>query len=227
MEEARQITEGLIEAGVDQIGFVQSITQEAHLETHEGLPPTLSREQIEGIVQVAHDHGKRVVGQVVFPDEAEIVLAAGVDEIANWPSRAVPMPEDLIQALVARSVPVVSGFNVVLPQEGDVRRFLDAGGTLVFGTYGPNSGPLSSPYREFLIMSTLDMSAKEMIQAATANAAHAIGLGDVVGTLEAGKRADVIVVDGDPFEDFRVMRDVVYVVKGGELVVQPEGEGGG
>lgn len=59
MEEARQITEGLIEAGVDQIGFVQSITQEAHLETHEGLPPTLSREQIEGIVQVAHDHGKR------------------------------------------------------------------------------------------------------------------------------------------------------------------------
>jgi imidazolonepropionase-like amidohydrolase len=94
---------------------------------------------------------------------------------------------------------------------------------LVFGTYAPNSGSIHKPFREFQVMSLNDMTPMEMIQSATANAAYAVGLGDAVGTLEVGKQADVIVVDGDPFEDFRVMREeMVYVVKGGELVVQPE-----
>jgi imidazolonepropionase-like amidohydrolase len=49
-------------------------------------------------------------------------------------------------------------------------------------------------------------------------------LGEVVGTLEVGKQADVIVVDGNPFEDnfHSVFRNVIYVVKNGEIVVQPE-----
>lgn len=224
VEEAHQTTERLIELGVEQIGFILSITQESHLETHEGLPPTLSPAQLEAIVEVAHSQGKWVAGQAVFPNEAKIALDAGVDELLTWPSRAVTIPDELIQTLVNRSIPVVSGFNITPPQEGDLRRFLDAGGTLVFGTYGPNSGPLGNPYREFQVMSINGMTPMEMIQSATANAAIAVGLGEVVGTLEPGKRADIIVVDGDPFEDFRVMREVVYVVKGGNLVVRPEGE---
>lgn len=221
VDESRQTSERLIELGVDQIGFILSVTQEAHLGTHEGLPPTLSLPQLEAIVEVAHSQGKRVAGQAVFPSEAEMALAAGVDELLTWPSRALPIPDDLIQALVARSVPVVSGFNITPPQEGDVRRFLDAGGMLVFGTYAPNSGPLGEPYREFQVMAINGMTPMEMIESATANAAYAVGLRDAVGTLEVGKQADIIVVDGDPFEDFRVMREVVYVIKGGDLVVQP------
>ncbi len=220
-EEARQATEQLIELGVDQINLLQSVTQESGNESHDGLPPTLSPEQLETIVEAAHAHGKRVVGQAVFPEEAALLLSAGVDELANWPSRAVPIPDELIQALVEGAVPVVSGFNVVPPQPGDVRRFLDAGGTMVFGTYAPNSGPLSEPFREFTLMFTNEMTPMEMILSATANAAQAVGLGDVAGTLEAGRWADIIVVDGNPLDDIRAIRDVAYVIKGGELVVQP------
>jgi imidazolonepropionase-like amidohydrolase len=224
VNEARTTTERLIEAGFDQVGLVQSITQEARLGSHEGLPPVLSADQLQAIVEVAHNQGQWVLGQAVFPEEAQGMLTAGVDEIANWPSSAVPMPEEPIRALVQGSIPVVSGFNVVTPQAGDVRRFLDAGGTLVFGTYGPNAISLASPHKEFLVMQTQGMSATEMIQAATANAAQAIGLGDRVGTLEVGKQADMIVVDGDPLADFGVMEQVIYVVKGGELAVQPESD---
>ncbi|MDX1523191.1 MAG: amidohydrolase family protein, partial [Anaerolineae bacterium] len=96
-------------------------------------------------------------------------------------------------------------------------------GTLVFGTYAPNARPLSSPGFEFRVMALMGMTPMEMIEAATVNAAHAIGLGDTVGTLEPGKQADIIVVAGDLFDDFDAIRDVLYVVKGGELVVGPEG----
>jgi imidazolonepropionase-like amidohydrolase len=103
-----------------------------------------------------------------------------------------------------------------------VRRDLDAGGTLVFGTFSPNSG--AKPDREFLLMELHGMTPMEMIQSATVNATNAVGLGDVVGTLEVGKRADIIVVDGNQFEDSfpSVFRNVIYVVKNGEIVVQPE-----
>ncbi|HSG43893.1 MAG TPA: amidohydrolase family protein [Anaerolineales bacterium] len=63
-----------------------------------------------------------------------------------------------------------------------------------------------------------------MITSATVNAANALGLGDVTGTLEVGKQADIIVVDGNPFEDdfAEVFENVIYVLNNGELVVQPE-----
>jgi imidazolonepropionase-like amidohydrolase len=46
----------------------------------------------------------------------------------------------------------------------------------------------------------------------------------VVGTLEVGKQADIIVVDGNPFEDefHTVFRNVTHVVKNGEIIIQPE-----
>jgi imidazolonepropionase-like amidohydrolase len=238
-DEARQWTGDLIDLGADQINLVLSITQEAQLlsissleaqaEMRNELPPVLSSAQLEAIVDVAHDHGKWVAAQAVFPDEAAIVLAAGVDELSTWPSQSEPIPDELIQSLVAGDVPVVSGFNISHPQDGDVRRFLDAGGTLVFGTFAPNSGPLNQPIRELRLMAMNGMTPMEIILAATANAAKAVGLGDVVGTLEPGKQADIIVVDGDLFDDSNNMQglsNVAYVVKGGELVVQPEANGG-
>ena len=44
------------------------------------------------------------------------------------------------------------------------------------------------------------LSAREALVAATATAAHALGLGDQVGTIEPGRLADLVVVDGDPLE---------------------------
>ncbi len=62
----------------------------------------------------------------------------------------------------------------------------------------------------------------EAIVASTANAAHVVGMGDQIGTLEPGKLADVIVVASNPLDDIRAIRDdVVYVIRGGEVVFQP------
>ncbi len=56
------------------------------------------------------------------------------------------------------------------------------------------------------------------IQAATMEAAKAIGVSDIVGTLEAGKQADLLVVEGDPTSDIRAIQDVKAVFQAGEMV---------
>jgi imidazolonepropionase-like amidohydrolase len=75
----------------------------------------------------------------------------------------------------------------------------------------------------------LGMSALEVIQAATSLAADSIGLGDEIGTIEAGKRADLLLVSGDPSQRVsdlanvaRVWKDGTLMVKGG-MIAPPDG----
>jgi imidazolonepropionase-like amidohydrolase len=59
------------------------------------------------------------------------------------------------------------------------------------------------------------------VQASTVNAADLIGWSDRVGTLEPGKFADLVAVDGDPLQDVSVLERVDFVMKGGQVVKGP------
>jgi imidazolonepropionase-like amidohydrolase len=66
------------------------------------------------------------------------------------------------------------------------------------------------------------MSTMQAIQAATGWAAECVGLGKETGTIEKGKFADLIVIDGDPLASISVLRDLeklMLVMKGGEAYV--------
>lgn len=69
----------------------------------------------------------------------------------------------------------------------------------------------------------LVFSHADIVQMLTKNAAVTAGLGDETGTLEAGKRADIVIVDGDPLTDIDAVLDIVLVVKDGEVVVDNRG----
>jgi imidazolonepropionase-like amidohydrolase len=58
----------------------------------------------------------------------------------------------------------------------------------------------------------------QAIQAGTVNASDLIGWADRVGTLEPGKFADLIAVEGDPITNIRVLENVQFVMKGGQVV---------
>ena len=62
------------------------------------------------------------------------------------------------------------------------------------------------------------MSPIAALKSATSVNAELLGLADKIGTLEAGKRADVIAVPGDPSEDIRVTEKVMFVMKDGKAV---------
>ncbi|MBI2678133.1 MAG: amidohydrolase family protein [Candidatus Koribacter versatilis] len=69
--------------------------------------------------------------------------------------------------------------------------------------------------REFNVYVTLGMSPMAAMRTSWVNAAELIGLGDRVGSIEAGKWADIIAVDGDPTKDVRALENVRFVMKGG------------
>jgi imidazolonepropionase-like amidohydrolase len=65
-------------------------------------------------------------------------------------------------------------------------------------------------------------TAMQAIEAGTRLAAEVLGLENLVGTLEAGKEADLILVSGDPLKDIRILQDkenIKMVVKGGEVLI--------
>ncbi len=71
---------------------------------------------------------------------------------------------------------------------------------------------------ELAVYVSLGMAPLQAIQSATINDADLLGWSDKIGTIEAGKWADIIAVDGDPLQDVTTLQHVKFVMKGGEVV---------
>ena len=74
---------------------------------------------------------------------------------------------------------------------------------------------------EFELMVKNGMPPAEAIKAATVNAAELLGLEKEVGTIAAGKSADIVAVDGDPLVDVTVLKKMRFVMARGTVVVGP------
>ena len=76
--------------------------------------------------------------------------------------------------------------------------------------------------RDFAIMvEDMDISPMEAIRTATMNGAELLGWEEELGSIENGKLADIIAVEGDPLADIRRLEEVAFVMKGGEIVKRP------
>jgi imidazolonepropionase-like amidohydrolase len=102
---------------------------------------------------------------------------------------------------------------VLEPHRQSFQHALDAGVFFAAGTDG--FGDLIS---EMLLFTSYGMSNYRALQAATRDAALIMEEKPQFGTLEPGKVADVIAVEGDPCEDLNVLRSVLLVMMGGRLV---------
>jgi len=112
---------------------------------------------------------------------------------------------------------IAKGREVMPAARKNVARAFAAGVKVGFGTdaavypHGLNA-------HEFAVMVKLGLTPLQAIQAATVNDADLLGWSDKVGTLEPGKWADVVAVDGDPLADVTTLERVKFVMKGGEVV---------
>ena len=97
-----------------------------------------------------------------------------------------------------------------------LRRAVPAGVRIAFGTdagvsmHGRNAD-------EFVLMVEHGMDPMSAIVAATVNAADLLGISDEVGTIEAGRSADIVAVRGDPLSDVGVLRSVDFVMARGRV----------
>lgn len=217
--DAREKVVELIDSGADII----KIAVERGVTFGESIP-TLSLEEIRAIVDAAHERGTPVTAHVLSSIDLELALDGGVDDIAHMVSDG--LHDRLIDRMVSAAVTWVPtlelwhgvGYGLDQIAGSNLGRFVQAGGTVALGTdyAGYNSEfDLGMPIREVGWMRDAGMTSKQIIVAATKNAAKICNRSEELGTLEKGRRADLLVVNGDPLEDLQALTNVRMVMRDG------------
>ena len=222
-EEARAKTTMVLDHGADLI--------KASLESGlivRGRPdlPVFTREESRAIIETAHRRGVPVTVHVTAVRDLVKAVDYGFDEIAHMVADRLS-DEQLIGRMVAADiywVPTLelwSFFSLAPAAVANLRGFVQAGGKVALGTdFSGAVKPfqLGMPMREIELMQEAGMTPMQIIVAATRNAAHVCNLDATLGTLEQGKVADVLVVNGDPLQDLHALTNVRLVVRSGTII---------
>ncbi len=180
--------------------------------------PLMDEAVLRAVVDEAHQLGAQVSTHTDRYDEAIVAIAAGVDYIHHaWPIPEGTEGDEFLADLAAREVcwnPTLSVFATRAPAMSPpridaVRRAYAAGVRI---TAGSDTGSLGaeSPFGESLLdemrlLVDAGLSVTDAWRAATITAAQCLGKDDVSGSLDSGKDADVVLVDGDPTVDLGLL----------------------
>jgi imidazolonepropionase-like amidohydrolase len=192
-------------------------------------PPTFTAEEVNAIVDEAHRKGRKVSCHAFGGEGLRNCLNAGVESIEH----GVDLDEGDIKLMVQKGVYLVptlyhyqldrehdmkkyGGHNVADVSERSFRRALAAGVKIAFGS-GVGPFPHGTQTPEFEYMVKFGMTPVQAIRAATTEAAQLMGWQDRVGSVEAGKFADLVAVAGDPVADITELERVKFVMKGGQV----------
>ncbi len=160
--------------------------------------------------ELTHSGGTALAAEIGSASADHVNFASDVDleRLAGTATIAVLLP--------------ATPFFLLAPRYADARKAIDSGVAVALGTdFNPTSSISSMLFVMFLACLHMRMDPSEALTAATINAAHAIGRADQVGSLDRGKRADLLVVDVESYRDipFYVGRDIVRaVIKNGQVV---------
>jgi Tol biopolymer transport system component/imidazolonepropionase-like amidohydrolase len=211
-EDAYQKTALLLDAGAD----IVKISLDSG--------PRLSVGEVQAIVDAAHEKGTLVTTHIQTTPYLDEGVAGRIDIAAHMATDR--WSDELLAQMLADDiylVPTLSIFGKACYQPGDcldnLRRFVDAGGHVALGNdYGNPGAELGLPMTELELMQLGGMTPMQIIVAATKHAAYACNQSAELGTLEAGKFADVLVVDGDPLQDIHVLSKVKLVMHTGIII---------
>jgi imidazolonepropionase-like amidohydrolase len=233
-ESCRRAVRIQVGRGVDVIKI--ATTGGVNSQVGAGLGQQMFDDEVVAVVEAAKMYSKKVAVHAHGADGIDVALRAGVSSIEH----GTLLDEAGIALFLktgAHYVPTLSTINGYIERLASnpdayspevrskvewrirvtgesLRKAVPRGVKIAFGTdagvskHGRNAD-------EFELMVKHGMTPAAALQAATVNAAELLGLQDEVGTLEPGKRADLIAVDGDPLQDVTVLKRVPFVMKDG------------
>ena len=232
--------EGGRKAVREQIGhgadWIKVYADRSYFVTKEGTlssTPTFTPEEMKAIVDEAHRLRHKVAAHAMARPGIENALNAGVDSIEH----GISIDNDLLDVMVAKGVylcPTLTVTEYVAPGRGGVwakipqfhhdsfQRALRKGVKIAFGTdAGGFPWDAVNEAKEFEYETRYGMTPMQAIQSATRNAADLLGMSDQLGTIEAGKLADIVAVPGNPLNDITAMERVGFVMKDGQVYKRP------
>ena len=200
---------------------------------------SLGPEALEVAVNAAHQAGLKIAAHCVGFEGSRQAVEAGIDSIDH----GYYMDEETVRLMAQKGTYLVptmstwdtrerlaSQYDMSKEQTADnldrkenakitFQRALKAGVKIAAGTDAGGSAARHGFFpREVELMVDCGMSPKAALEAATREAANLIGIQDQVGTLEVGKQADMVLIDGDPHSDPGALRNIWAVFQGGRRV---------
>ena len=208
--------------------------------TAAGVGQQFFEDELEAIVEAATRMGRKVAAHAHGADGIKAALRAGVSSIEH----GTYLDDEAIDLFVetgAYLVPTIHAGKYVeekakiqdyYPPEirakaaavgpliqGAFERAHARGVKIAFGT-DVGVGKHGTNALEFVYMVEAGMSPSDCIVSATIDAAELCGIGDEVGTLEAGKAADILAVRGNPLKDVEALLEPAFVMKAGVVYLQ-------
>src|SRR6266853_334118 len=229
--EARAAVREQIAHGADWIKLYSTyqfqITRDGKLVT----PPTFTAEEVNAIVDEAHRKGHKVSCHAIGGDGLGNCVNAGVESIEH----GVELDDDVIRMMVQKGIYLAptlyhyqldrehdmkkfGGHSIAEISEPSFRRAVAQGLKIAFGS-GVGPFPHGTQNKEFEYMVKFGMTTVQAIRAATSDAANMMGWQERVGSVEPGKFADLVAVEGNPIADITELERIKFVMKGGEVFV--------
>jgi imidazolonepropionase-like amidohydrolase len=186
-------------------------------------------EEAKAIVDEAHRIGKKVASHAIGSDGIAAALRAGVDTIEHGDGLTEPLMDELVRKGVYW-VPTISvGIYVSAGRAGNWPKMaqlqrdnfpkaMKKGVKIALGTdAGGFDWKELNQAKEFEYYVQYGMTPMQAIRSGTTVTAELLGWSDRVGTIEAGKWADIVAVSGDPLKDITELQRVKFVMKGGAV----------
>jgi imidazolonepropionase-like amidohydrolase len=231
-QEARDKVNEVLDQGIDMI---KTVLEDGMDPSTFGLPK-LSDDILRAICSEAHKRNVKVSAHVTQAHNLRRLVDAGIDDAGHVVYDE--LPEDLMKQMIQNEIYIVPtltvlkmindkyGVPVLETGEANVLKFVKMGGKIGLGNdFIEEELPwytLGMPKTELRLLKEAGLTNMQIIVAATKHGAEICSIDKEVGTIEVGKRADMLIINGNPLENLDSISDVRFVMKDGQIVVEKE-----
>jgi len=192
-----------------------------------------SEEEISSIVDEAHRKGVKVAMHATASEGSHRAIAGGVDSVEH----GVDIEDADLRLMKDSGItfvptPFVISYLATLPGRDDkakwedflkrsintFERALRANVKIAFGSDAGAADWTSNPAQQFQMMVSHGMAPRAAIQSATMESARLLGMDKQIGSIEVGKVADIVAVQGDPLADVSRLEHMIFVMKDGQPI---------
>lgn len=234
VDEARKAVREQIYYGADLIKVYADFLDIGSPNTENYMHETLTREEIKTIVEEAHKGGHHVAAHAMTREGIRNAVESGVDSIEH----GTHVDKETLALMASKGIFLVPTSAAIsgdyeearTPQQREemeptmsalreeIANARAAHVKIACGFDASNDDKQGKNAREIISLVKLGLTPLEAVQAATTVAAELMGWSEQIGSIDKGKFADLVAVDGDPLQDISTLQHVKFVMKAGETI---------